>query len=136
MWSVMPYYIILNIYRPPGPATTFFSELQDILSYISTLPHDLALMGNFHLRIDSSSSDAGRLSGILDSFDLHQYVDFPTHIHSYPLHLMICSSGCNVLSVSTSDLISDHFSVVAACKFHPTDHPTNYQVPKVTMNQH
>ena len=24
--------IILNIYRPPGPATAFFSVLQDILS--------------------------------------------------------------------------------------------------------
>ena len=73
--------IIFNIYRPSGPATAFFSELQDILPYISTLPDDLALMGDFNLRIDSSSSDAGRLSGILDSFDLHQYVDFPTHIH-------------------------------------------------------
>ena len=63
--------IILNIYRPPGPATAFFSELQDILSYISKLPHDLPLMGNFNFRIDSSSSDAGQLSSILDSFDLH-----------------------------------------------------------------
>ena len=26
--------IILNIYRPPGPANAFFSELEDILSYI------------------------------------------------------------------------------------------------------
>ena len=62
--------IILNIYRPPGPATAFISELQDILSYISTLRHDQALMGDFNLCIDSSSSDAGWLSGILDSFDL------------------------------------------------------------------
>ena len=105
--------IILNIYRPPDPVTAFFSELQDILSYISTLPHDLALMGDFNLRIDSSSSDAGWLSGILDSFDLHQYVDFPTHIHGHYLDLMICSPGCNVLSVSASDLISHHFYVVA-----------------------
>ena len=48
--------IILNIYRPPGPVTAFFSELQDILSYISTLPRDLALMGDFslphHLTLD------------------------------------------------------------------------------------
>ena len=105
--------IILNIYRPPGPATAFFSELQDILSYKSTLPHDLALMGDFSFRIDSSSSEAGRLSGILDSFDLHQYVDFPTHIHGHSLDLMVCSPGCNFLSVSASDMISDHFSVVA-----------------------
>ena len=64
------YLIILNIYRPPGPATAFVSELQDILSYISTLPNNLALIGDFNLRIDSSS-DAGRLYGILDSFDFH-----------------------------------------------------------------
>ena len=60
-------------------------------------------MGDFNLRIDSSSSDTGRLSGILDSFDLHQYVDFPTHIHGHFLDLMICPPGCNVLSVSASD---------------------------------
>ena len=70
-------------------------------------------MGDFNLRIDSSSSDAGRLSGILDSFDLHQYVEFPTHIHGHSLDLIICSPICNVLSVSVSDWISDHFSVVA-----------------------
>ena len=103
--------IILNIYPPPAPATAFFSELHDILFYISTLPHDLALMGDFNLRIDSSSSDARRISGILDSFDLHQYVDFLTHIHGHSLDLMICSPACNVLSVSASDLISDHFSI-------------------------
>ena len=113
--------IILYICRPPGPASAFFSELQDILSYISTLPHDLALMGHFNLRIDSSSSDAGRLSGILDSFDLHQHVDFPTHIHGHSLDLMICSPGCNVLSVSASDLISDHVSVVANLQI-PSNH--------------
>ena len=90
---------ILNTYRPPGPATAFFSELQDILSYISTLPYDLALMGDFNLRTDSSSSDAGRPSGFFDSIDLHQYIDFPTHIHSHSLDLIICCPRCNVLSV-------------------------------------
>ena len=60
-----PCLIILNIYRPPRPATTFFGELQDILSYISTLPRDLALMGDFNLSDDFSSSDARQLSGIL-----------------------------------------------------------------------
>ena len=115
------YLIILKIYRSPGPATAFFSELQDILFYISTLPHDLALMGDFNIRIGSSSSDAGRLSGILDSFDLHEYVDFPTHIHGHSLNLMICFPVCNVLSFSASGLISHHFSVVANLQI-PSNH--------------
>ena len=46
-------------------------------------------------------------------FDLHQYVDFLIHIHGHSLDLMICSTGCTVPSALTSDLISDHFSVVA-----------------------
>ena len=78
-------------------------------------------MGHFNLCIDSSSSDAGQLSGILECFDLHQYVDFPTHIHGHSLDFMICSSGCNFLSDSTSDLISDHSSAVANLQI-PSNH--------------
>ena len=88
--------------------------------HIYTLSRDLALRGDFNLRIDSSSSDVGRLSGILDSFDLHQYVDFSTHIHGHSLDLMIWSPAYNVLSVSASDLISDHFFAVS-----------NLQIPSI-----
>ena len=59
----------------------FLQELQDILSDTPTLPRDLALIGDFNLRIYSSSPNAGQLSGILASFDLHPYVDFPANIH-------------------------------------------------------
>ena len=82
------------------------------MSCISALSHDVALMGDFNLRIDSSSSDA---------LNLHQYIDFPTHIHGHSLDLMICFPGCNVLSVSASDLISDHVSVVADLQI-PSNH--------------
>ena len=88
--------IILNIYRPPGPATAFFSEIQDILSYISTLPHDLALIGDFNLRIDSSSSDAGRLSVF---WTLSTSTNTLTSLPTFTVILMICSPGCNIVSV-------------------------------------
>ena len=88
-------------------------------------------MGDFNLHIDSSSSDAGQLSGILESFDLHQYVGFPNHIHSHSLDHMICSAGWNVLSVSTSDFISDHFS--AADLQIPSNH--NRTIPQTIKYQ-
>ena len=62
---------ILNIYRSRGPATTFFSEFQDILSYMTSLPLDLALMGDFNIVIDSSSSDSRQLTDFLEVFDLN-----------------------------------------------------------------
>ena len=78
-------------------------------------------MGDFDLRIYSSPSDDGQQSGIFESFDSHQCVDFPTNIHGNFLDLMICSSGCHVLPVSTSDWISDHFAAVADLQI-PSDH--------------
>ena len=118
---------ILNIYRPPGPASSFFSELQDLLVYLASLPHDLVLMGDFNLHVESSSSDVRLLTGILESFDLNQHVNFPTHIHGHSLDVMIFSNRCDVLSVSPSGAISDHFSVVADLKI-PTDH--SHTVPQ------
>ena len=115
------------MYRPPGPASSFFSDLQDLLFYIASLPHDLVLMGDFNLHIESSSSDVRELTGILESFDLNQHVSFPTHIHGRSLDVMILSRGCDVLSVSPSDAISDHFSVIADLKI-PIDH--SHTVPQ------
>ena len=104
--------IILNIYRTPSPTTTFVSELQDILSYISTLPHVLAPMGYFNLCIDSSSADAGQLSGNICSLSIsiNTLPSLPTFT---VILLILWSVGCKVLFVSTSAVILDHFSVVA-----------------------
>ena len=57
------------------------------MSYVASIPRDLALMGDFNTRFDSSSSDSGQLTDILKSFDLDQYVDFPTHIDGHTLDL-------------------------------------------------
>ena len=118
---------MLNIYRPPGPASSFFSELQDLLFYIALFPYNLVLMGDFNLHIESVSSDVRQLTGILEFFDLNQHVNFPTHIHGDSLDVMIFSEGCDVLSVSPSDAISYHFSVIADLKI-PTDH--SHTVPQ------
>ena len=58
---------LLNIYPPHGPASSFFSELQDLLFYIVSLPHDLALMSDINLHLESSSSDVRQLTGILEN---------------------------------------------------------------------
>ena len=50
------------------------------------------------------------------------------------LFILIFSKGCDVLSISTSDMISDHFSVIADFNI-PTDHIRNcaasYHILKV-----
>ena len=85
------------------------AHFQDLLVCLASLPHDLVVMGDFNLHLKSSSSDVRQLIGILESFDLNQHVNFPTNIHSHSLDVMIFSHRCDVLSVSPSDAISDHF---------------------------
>ena len=117
---------ILNIYGPPGPASSFFSELQDLLFYIAALPHDLVLMGDFNLHLESSSSDVRQLTGISESFDLNQHVHFPTHIHGHSLDVMICS---NVVRIT----IWCHFwSFFCSCWFENTYRPQSH----CTANHH
>ena len=126
----------ITIYISPTCScfSAFFSELQDELSYMASLPHDLVLMGDFtftlnprHRMLIGSLVVWSILSLYLESFDLNQYVSFPTRIHGYSLDLTICSKGCDVLSVSPSDVLSGHFSVIAHLKI-PTDH--SHTVPQ------
>ena len=86
---------------------------------MASIPHDLVLMGDFNLHIDTSSSDARQFTDILESLDMDLHVNFPTHIHGNSVDLMF-STGYDVLPVSTSDKISDHFSVVADLKIPET----------------
>lgn len=104
---------ILNIYRPPGRSEGFFEQFQDILAFVVTISKDLVIMGDFNLHVDTVSTDSKQFSDILESFNLSQHVDFPTHIHGHSLDLVISSAGCEVLSVSVADRISDHFTVIA-----------------------
>ena len=62
---------------------------------------------------------AMRLLLLCALFDLHQYGDFPTHIHGHSLDFMICSPGCNFFSVSASDLFLTTFLLLLSRKFHP-----------------
>lgn len=115
---------ILNIYRPPGTSTLFFEQFQDVLSHMASLPHDLVVLGDFNLHVDTSSSQTSQFLDILASFDLQQNVDFPTHIHGHALDLIITSTALDLASVYSSDRISDHFTVIA-----------EFNIPVQTQNE-
>lgn len=115
---------VLNIYRPPGTCNIFFEELQDTLSHMVSLPHDLLIMGDFNLHVNVPSKQTTDFQEILSSFDLHQHVDFPTHIYGHSLDLLISPNygACRPTSVVASDRISDHFTIIAEMKIPVTTH--------------
>ena len=83
---------------------------------MASLPHDLIALGDFNLHVDTPSTQTSQFLEILESFDLQQNVDFPTHIHRHSLDLIITSTALDLASVFPSDRISDHFTVIA--EFH------------------
>ena len=104
---------VLTLYRPPGSDTRFMSEFQDVLSFLASLPQELIVIGDFNLHVDKPTNQTTVFLDLLSLFGLQQHVDFPTHIHGHPLDLIITSSKCSIASVTRSDRISDHFTVIA-----------------------
>ena len=107
---------IVNKYCPPGPTSSFFSQFQDILSYMASLYYNLVLMGDFNLHIDSLSSIIGQLTDIMESFDLTQYFYFPTHIHGHSLNIMMFSRGCQCQRWPPSILRGDGCTRLSRCR--------------------
>ena len=128
VWVISPYLFSDQSANPKKALRLYLVNLNAVShAFLSSTFHDLVLMGDFNLHIESSLSDVRQLTSILESFDLNQRVNFPTQIYGHSLDVMIFSKGCDVLYVSPSDAISDHFSVIADLKI-PTDH--SHAVPQ------
>ncbi|KAF7643537.1 hypothetical protein LDENG_00237650 [Lucifuga dentata] len=101
--------IVAVIYRPPKPSTAFLPELTSILTNLYALSPNVILMGDFNIHLDNPTNALTMdFNSVLDSFDLTQFVSFPTHSKGHILDLVCCSgiSPCNFNSLELP--ISDH----------------------------
>lgn len=101
-------YICINIYRHISSLPShFLNEFGNLLETVATLTSDVFIFGdfNFHYNKPDESSTLG-LQTLLDSFNIKQYVDFPTHKTSHnTLDLFISNIDSNlVTSVKPSHL--------------------------------
>ena len=113
----------LNIaitYRPPTSSpkhgisvTQFCSEFSELLDELLALPGELVVCGDFNCPGQAASVDE-RLLEVLESRDLVQRVDRPTHQDGNTLDLLIDLDGSNVVTeVRVVDAgLSDHFVVL------------------------
>ena len=81
------------------------------------------IIGDFNFHLESTSSNSKTFNSLIESFDLAQKVNSPTHIHGHTLDLLLtkCNND-NISNVHTTDAFSDHFSIT--CTLHlPTLRP-------------
>lgn len=113
----------VSIYRPEPHGvnvSSFLADFEDYLCGLQTKPHDFIICGdvNFHLDTPSDPSTA-RFLALLDSHNLYQMVNQPTHQSGHILDCVIVSSDvfkCMYPEI-TDIVISDHFWVEFSLNF-------------------
>ena len=112
-------FYFLNIYRPPSSSTsTFFEHFQSLLEDIHLTTENLAIIGDFNLHLETTSSNSKTFHSLINSFDFIQKVNFPTHIHGYTLDQVLTkSNNDNISNVHTTDAFSNHLSVSFTLNF-------------------
>ena len=92
--------------------------LYGILEDIHLTTENLAIIGNFNLHLEITCSKSKTLHSLINSFDLIQKVNFPTHIHGHTLDQVLTkTNNDNISNVHTTDAFSDHLSVSFSLNF-------------------
>ncbi len=110
---------MIAIYRPTRskknrtPLSVFYEEFSDILESCITSQEELLIVGDLNFHVDDENDhDATHFLDILESFDLVQHVNEPTHISGHTLDLIITRPTNFVSNVTVDFMISDHSSVL------------------------
>lgn len=101
--------IVATVYRPPKPNSEFINEFYAFLTFISPLSPTVILLGDFNIHIQNGNNYFTKdFLSCLDSFDLQQFINFPTHSKGHTLDL-VCCSGVTPFNCTAFDFpISDH----------------------------
>ena len=77
----------------PVTACVFFKEFSDYLESVCSDSSNFIIAGDFNFQInDKKDLNSGKLSQILDSYNLTQLIQMPTHLSGNTLDLLITSA--------------------------------------------
>ncbi len=106
---------LYTIYRPPSSSKApFLTEFSTLLEDIISHPSEIIFFGDFNIHVDTPTSyDTAPFLTLLETYNLSQHINFPTHIHGHTLDLLITRSESTITSnISEFDpSISDHHAI-------------------------
>lgn len=104
--------LLLTVYQPPHFSANFKDEFVERMSVISPEFDKIILTGEFNLHVDNpNDNSAAEFYALLDSFDLFQHVNEPTHCQGHTLDLVIIKGVSLSITAVKAWAISDHFCV-------------------------
>jgi hypothetical protein len=110
---------LVVIYRvPPSKknglhSNQFHQEFCDMVDHLSTLKGNILIAGDFNIHWDKTESrEMIELAEFIESHNLQQHIQDPTHIKGHTIDLIITRSDESLIkSVSVDTLFSDHHAV-------------------------
>ena len=118
---------IISIYRLPTSSKNgssfnqFLSDFSDLMERIITYQAKIILAGDFNIHFDlPSNSQTSQFMDILETFDLQQHINGPTHCSGHTLDLLITKRINSDSIISTNvftDAPSDHSYIISVVYF-------------------
>jgi len=100
--------IVATLSRSPKPKE-FIIDFAAFLTHLSTLSPNIILLGDFNIHMDNVDNTLTKdFTSCLDSFGLHQYINFPTHTKGHILDLICCSGVTPINCKADPFPFSDH----------------------------
>ena len=106
--------ILVSIYRVLFVSVTvFLEEIVKLFEVLVTLKDNIILAGDVNIHMDEDELYSNRFKDILDTFNIHQHVNFPTHIQGHTLDI-IATIGENprISCIESNEYdVSHHFLI-------------------------
>ena len=88
------------------------------VGYLSSINSSYYICGDFSIHVDIPAGDGHKFITFLDSCDLKQVVDKPTHLHGHIFDLILSPSDQDTIAdVKICDFVSDHALVKCTVAF-------------------
>ena len=81
--------VLVSIYRVLFvPVTTFLEEIVELFELLITLKKDIVLAGDVNIHMEEDELYANKFKDLLDTFNIIQHVNFPSHIQGHTLDII------------------------------------------------
>ena len=112
--------VVVSIYRLLFISQgTFLEEFEDLLEMLSVMKEDWIIAGDVNFHLETDEHYAALFKETLMTFNVVQYVNFPTHVQGHTLDMVLARydspniTGTEVRNVELSDHFLITFDVVA-----------------------
>ena len=91
--------LVISIYRVLFvPVNVFLEEFVTLLEILVTMKENFVIAGDINIHMDAIEIYSSKFNDILDSFNLQQHVEFPTHIRGHTLDVIITNNEVPCIS--------------------------------------